>query len=236
MILTHKKHIPNISIKINGQNLEQCDSYKYLGIYIDKNLSWKVHVEHVCKKLSKACGALAKTRHYVNVNVLKNIYYALINSYIRYGLFAWGNASFETLKPIRALTNRALRIMSFASIGRLDVQQIYEHFKILDVDNSFLLETGKFIYKYKHELIPSDIIASHFSRSHSTQTIPRYSLRSQTNDRSVVPFELLSSFAQKSIQNRMSVVWNVIPTEIHNCESFSCFKAQYKNYLLLDDS
>ena len=102
----------------------------------------------------------------------------------------------------------------------------------MDIDKSFLLETGKFIYKYKHELIPSDIIASHFSRSHSTQTIPRYSLRSRTNDRSVVPFELLSSYAQKSIQNRMSVVWNDIPTVIQNCESLSCFKALYKKYLL----
>ena len=74
---------------------------------------------------------------------MKNIYYALNNSYIRYGLFAWGNASFETLKPIRALTNRALRIMSFAPFGRLDVQPIYEHFNILDVDKWGKLKPGR---------------------------------------------------------------------------------------------
>ena len=37
-----------------------CDSYKYLGIHFDKNLSWNDHIQHVCNKISKACGALTK--------------------------------------------------------------------------------------------------------------------------------------------------------------------------------
>ena len=103
---------------------------------------------------------MAKTRHFVSEGIIKNIYYALINSYLRYGLIAWGTASFETLQPIRVLVNRAIRIMSFAPFGRLDTEPIYKHFNILNVDDTFLLETGKLIYKFKKSLIPSDIINS----------------------------------------------------------------------------
>ena len=107
-------------------------------------------MNYLCTKLSKACGALAKTRHFVSEGVIKNIYYALINSYLRYGLIAWGNASFETLQPIRVLVNRAIRIMYFAPFGRLDTEPIYKYFNILNVDDTFLLETGKLIYKFKN--------------------------------------------------------------------------------------
>ena len=103
MIISKKRKTSNMSIRINGKELKHCDSYKYLGVYIDKNLSWKPHIEHVCKKVSKACGALAKTRHYVNVDTLTSIYYALFNSYVRYGLASWGNASTETLHPLITL-------------------------------------------------------------------------------------------------------------------------------------
>ena len=35
MIVSRKKSIPDLCIQINGCHLDQCDSYKYLGIYID---------------------------------------------------------------------------------------------------------------------------------------------------------------------------------------------------------
>ena len=83
-------------------------------------------MNYLCNKSSKACGALAKIRHFVSEGIIKNIYNALINSYLRYGLIALGNASFETLQPIRVLlVNRAIRIMPFAQFGRLDTEPIY---------------------------------------------------------------------------------------------------------------
>ena len=55
MIVSKKRKIHHqISVKINEEELEQCQSYKYLGVHIDKNLSWKAHIEHLCKKISKS--------------------------------------------------------------------------------------------------------------------------------------------------------------------------------------
>ena len=50
-----KKRNTNISVKINNEDLEECDSYKYLGVYIDKSLSWKPHINYICTKIAKAC-------------------------------------------------------------------------------------------------------------------------------------------------------------------------------------
>ena len=78
--------MPKFGIRIDNKLLEQCKSYKYLGVFIDQDLSWKPHIEYICKKISKACGALSKTRHIIGIDTLKHIYYALINSYLRYGI------------------------------------------------------------------------------------------------------------------------------------------------------
>ena len=44
-------------------------------------------------KISKACGALAKVRNCVKIDVLKNVYHVLFHSYIRYGIVIWGHAA-----------------------------------------------------------------------------------------------------------------------------------------------
>ena len=43
-------------------SLECKDYVKYLGILIDSNLSWKVHIEYISLKISKAVGLIAKLR------------------------------------------------------------------------------------------------------------------------------------------------------------------------------
>ena len=121
MLITRKRSAPNLNLLINSSSLDSCDSYKYLGVYIDRNLSWCTHVDYLCRKIVKGCGGLAKLRHCVNINILKNVYYALIHSYLRYGIAVWGNASANILKPLQTIVNKALRIMTFAPFGNIDL-------------------------------------------------------------------------------------------------------------------
>jgi len=137
MIITNKKNVKCLSIGINGTLLESCDHYKYLGVVVDKNLSWKPHVEYICKKISKACGSMARLRYSMNTNVLVEVYHSLIHSYLRYGIMVWGNASESTLQPLKCLINRAVRIITFAPFGRVDLEPIYGYLKILDVEKVF---------------------------------------------------------------------------------------------------
>ena len=162
MIISRKRSIPDFSIKINGNKLDECNSYKYLGVYIDKNLNWKDQVDHVCKKVSKACGALARIRHSVDINILRNVYHALLYSYIRYGIVVWGNANKSILKPLENLVNRAIRIMSFIPDGNFELAPVFKDLKLLNLSQAHLLETGKFVFKSKNLILP-DEIGNYFS-------------------------------------------------------------------------
>ena len=149
MILSKKRYIPNLSIKMNGVDLKSCDSYKYLGVMFDKDLEWGPHIDYIIPKISKACGALAKLRHCVNIDMLKNVYHALIHSYLRYGILVWGNASQTTLEPLDTLVNKAIRIICNLPSGNIDFDPIYKELKFLQLHKIYKLETGKFIFKEK---------------------------------------------------------------------------------------
>ena len=64
---------------------EHKDYVKYLRILIDKNLSWKHHIDHIIIKVSWTVGLIAKLRHFLPTHILLNIYiptHTLLNKYI----------------------------------------------------------------------------------------------------------------------------------------------------------
>ena len=69
---------PKISIFDNEKNMNvflDCKDYvKYLGVLLDSNLSWKIHIEYVALKMSKTVGIIAKLRHLVSPHTLLIIY------------------------------------------------------------------------------------------------------------------------------------------------------------------
>ena len=135
---------------MNGIELERCEKYKYLGVYFDDKLNWKVHIDHVTNKISKSCGALAKLRHCVDTSTVINVYHALVNSYVRYGIIAWGNASKAVMKPLQTMINKAIRIITFAPFGNLDLSPAYKQLKLLTLNNSYKFEVDKYTYKHNN--------------------------------------------------------------------------------------
>ena len=158
MIIASKKK-PNtgeFQVKINGTNLENCSSYKYLGVYIDENLNWKVHVDYICEKVTKVCGILAKLRHCVGYDVLKMVYHALAASHLQYCNLVWGNTNEATLKSLQTLQNRLVRIMTFAPFSSPNVQQIYNELDLLNLQQIHKLAKAKFVFKHRNGLLPKN--------------------------------------------------------------------------------
>ena len=133
MIISNKCEIPNLSVKLDGISLESCESYKYLGVFIDKNLNWEPHIDYITQKISKACGALAKLRHCIDTSTLINVYHALVYSYLRYGIIIWGNDSQNALKPLVVVVNRAIRIIGKLPFGNVELNPAFKQLKLLQV-------------------------------------------------------------------------------------------------------
>ena len=83
-----QNHIP--LLKIYDKPLVYTDTFKFLGLHLDKCLTWNNHVHEVSNKISKACGTLFKLKQFLPSNVLFIIYNSLILPHLSYCITSWG--------------------------------------------------------------------------------------------------------------------------------------------------
>ena len=82
-----------LEIKLNGKKFYQNDSVKYLGIHLDKYLTWKHQIYNIAIKPNKANAMLSKIKHYVDIKTLNSRYHAIFESHISYASFVWVQSS-----------------------------------------------------------------------------------------------------------------------------------------------
>ena len=207
--------------------MEQCSTYKYLGVHLDENLNWKTHIDYLCKKLSKMCGIFSKLRHCCSKNLLKVIYFALVESHMQYCNMIWGNANEHILKPLISLQNKIIKIICFAPYSSDEVESHYADLKLLNLKQLHKLSKAKFMYKFKNGKLPASF-DNFFTVAHHQHN---YALRSrETNDYKRVWGK--TRFGKQMLQDEGVQLWNNISPEIRNSNSINIFKNFYKTYLL----
>ena len=80
---------------------------KCLGIFVDKKLTFKFYIEHVCKKLTKFCGIVWKARYVFSKQQMIRFYKAYVNPTITYGILLYGNTSQSHLTELLKLQKKS---------------------------------------------------------------------------------------------------------------------------------
>ena len=87
------KNTDNFKVKINNDVLDQVNSFKYLGVYLDPTLSWKGHLTHVRNSVNRKIGLLYRTRSFLKGDTLNTIYQSVVLPSLEYCDVVWGNAA-----------------------------------------------------------------------------------------------------------------------------------------------
>ena len=69
-------------IVIGNSVIQQTDNVKFLGMFLDENLTFKEHVAHISCKISRNLGILFRIRDYVPASVLRSLYFSFTHPYI----------------------------------------------------------------------------------------------------------------------------------------------------------
>ena len=91
--------LPNLNI--NGFTFERGSSVKFLGVWIDENLTWRDQIHTFENKIAKNIGLLYQGKH----NCLKQIYFAYIHTYLNYTNIAWASTHKTKLKKSKVNKN-----------------------------------------------------------------------------------------------------------------------------------
>lgn len=212
-------------IKTGESTIENTDCSKFLGVFVDRHLSFCDHVNHISAKISKSIGVLNRINKFVPVDVMKSLYYSLIHPYISYVIGAWYGAPIYLRNKIDVLQRRAVRSVKslewnahtkdhFAELGILTVPDVFELSMAVYMYRT-IANDGEFdrdLYLY---VVDSNFDHEHLTRNRDRLILPRYNRNK----------------SKASLNFNAIKVWNDVPADVKSSASLSSFKCSYKRFI-----
>ena len=147
--------LPNLNI--NGFPIERESSIKFLGVWIDENLTSRDNFRTVENKIAKNIGLLYQGKyqgkHYLDDNCLKQIYFACTHAYLNYANIAWASTHKTKLKKVQSKQKHALHII-FNQSKTSPSEPLFFSLNVLNVYQINISQYVQFMHKIKSKNIP----------------------------------------------------------------------------------
>jgi len=214
----------NVKLKllVNNRNISRVSSVKYLGVWIDEHLTWKVHVDNLITKIGSLNGIVFRNKDLLPLSARKNLYFALAHSSLVYCIEIYGTANLSVLKPLMIKCNFLLRTLQ--NKPRLcHVRDLYISYNTLPINLLFKFYVLKLMHiiTFNSNLLPSFFCELFCSNNevHTYNTRFAHNLRIQivTNSKSI------TSFGPSLFSN--------LPSPLRACTSLVAFSRLCKSFL-----
>ena len=214
----------NIQINYDNNKIVPSVSVKNLGIYIDRFMTFEVHVEEVRKKVMGILIFLNRIKDSIPPTTRTQVVETLALSIVNYCLKIWGTANRAQLQKVQMLQNFAARI----AVGNV---RKYEHItphinklKWLKTSNKCIFDTCIYIFKLLNHQLPAWLLS-----------LPRvremiFRNTRQRNNLFVPPTRTMAGEREMGV--RGPKLWNSLPDSVKSSTSIYSFKRSLKTYLL----
>ena len=129
-----------IPLEINGENVEQVQSFKFLGTTISNDLSWDVNTTIIVKKCQQRLHFLRQLKKLrLNQNLLAQFYNAVIESILSFSITVWYSGTNEHAKQqLERIVRTASKITGckFPSVSYLFRERSSKKVKKIFLDDS----------------------------------------------------------------------------------------------------
>ena len=107
--VTRKKEFFLPSYHLHGHNLQNVSTAKYLGVKIQDNLNWGLHIDTITNKANKTLGFLRRNLKIGNKKTKETAYKAFVRPILEYSATVWDPHSANNIKTIEKVQRRAAR-------------------------------------------------------------------------------------------------------------------------------
>ena len=207
--------VNNLNICVDNTQIKRVQYTKSLGVTIDENLTWKNHIDTICKKVSSGIGALKRVRRFVNRETAVKAYRGLIEPYLNYCCPVWDGIGSELSSKLQKLQNRAARMITESTYENSSNSLLEElNWHQLSINRKKL--KAILMYKTINKRVPEYLQDIFTSRS-----CP-YRLRN--NENTIFVPKPHTDYLKRSLSYDGAVLWNSLPTELRSAQSLSAFK------------
>ena len=213
----------NMLVIFDKNSLNRVNVVKFLGIFIDENISLKHHIDHVCNKISKSIGVISRSSFVLSMRTKLSLYYTLIYPYISYCNLVWSSTYATSLNRIWLLQKRAVRVIT-NSPYRSHSAPLFEKLKVLDIFKINAFHIARFMFLYHHRFLPeslSNLFVSNNQVHSYYRNLSCY--RSHSCRKNIKQFTILYQGPK---------IWKSLPHIIKSNNSLKLFKTFLRIFLL----
>ena len=188
---------------------------------MDEKLSWNVHVNHVISKISSGLFSIRVMQNILPGYVLKDIYFANVQSHLYYGISAWGPMINKSL--LKVLIKKQERCVRCIDNKEKNPDVLFKKYRTLKLVHLIDLNLCKISFRYSNDLLPLRLMNIFEMKNHE------YFTRNQTGPNISSHGSRLykSSYLCKSASLLMP-----LNAEIKNKSNIKVFSNSFKKFLL----
>lgn len=179
--------------------IENVSTYKYLGIIVDYNFKWSYHIRALETKLRQSTYALFHLSNVCTAEVLRQCYFGLVESHLRHGILAWGNA--PQTQSLQQIQTRIHKIIHRVKTGQhYDRQQISSKTKLLNIEQLHKMEVISRFWNDNTYKIPVQHNFNTRRRQQGRYNIPRH----------------WNEYGRRRYEVAVPKIFNELPSEFRN--------------------
>lgn len=218
--------LDDVSLHMEGVDLENVNSMKYLGVIIDNKLNMKDHVKYIGKKVARKIYLFGRLSKFFTFATKVNVYKTIIQPHFDYCATVLMCANNEDVEKLQKLQNKALRIILKCK-RRTSVMEMFHRlniWKIKTIQQSILIITLKLVFKLRNNMTPEYLS----SRSKLNNQVHSRELRNANDFR--LP-KYTKSRSQKMVLYNGLKWFNNLPDHIKNEKDWTAFKRKICEFL-----
>ena len=105
------------TLQVNGHKIPAVTHTKFLGVWVDDELTWNKHVRHTINKIQNNQRLMQQGKNILDRTSLTKIYYAHVYSHLRYRLPVWGSMiSASNLNDLCQAQQKCAKIIMHKSV------------------------------------------------------------------------------------------------------------------------
>ena len=205
--------------KIGKIKIWESDQVKLLGINIDRNLKFNIHVSTLCAKAGRKLTVLNRLVKLLNLKKRRLSMKAFIESQFNYCPLIWMFHSRTLNSKINKLHERALRLVYNDETSSFE--------ELLKRDNSVKIHTRNLHYLATEVYKIKNSIASNIVQQILPMRDQPYQLRSKTCFKPFNPSTTI--YGMNSIRYLGPEIWKLLPEKLKSVPSLSSFKTNIKD-------
>ena len=209
---------------IDGTHLHQVDTIKYLGLWLDSELSYKCHIDNLVRKINFSTGVLYRNKNCFTFTARRKIVLQAILPIMDYADIIYQTANKTNLLPLNTIYNRLCRfVLNCPYMTHHCI--LYENLNLTSPTVRRQQHWLQFIFKCIHFNYPQ------YLKQYLVPYTSQHQLRHCTQIYFKVPTRVSNLVGKKAFMFKAPTDWNNLPIHIRSITSFRLFKTALSSNL-----